>query len=231
VGLIEIASEAWYRSHERHLAPVARWIVSWPKDAPGFRELKIEEAVRANLRYDDGHETVWNTLFPIQKTSGAAGQTAARCTLFVFRWKPGSTSVVRARAHRPDICLPNVGWHQVSDRGVAQYAVERGFSVPFRHVAFVHRRSGAVAHTFFCLQEDELHPTEPRPDLQISNGFQPRADWSFRGRAHVVFNGVRNMGQQVMELIFVSSPEVDDAAAERKFVELVPKLIKVEDEK
>ena len=47
----------------------------------------------------------------------------------------------------------------------------------------------------------------------------------------MVFNGVRNLGQQVMELIFVSSPEVDDAAAERKFVELVPKLIKVEDEK
>ncbi len=232
VAFIEIASEAWYRSHERHLAPVARWTVRWPKDAPGFHEIKIEEAVRANLRYDDGRETVWNTLFPIPKGFGPTAQTAAaKCTLFFFCWKPGSTSVVRARAHRPDICLPNVGWHQISDRGVAQYAVERGFSVPFRHVAFVHRRSGAVAHTFFCLQEDELHPTEPRPDLQISNGFQPRADWSFRGRAHVVFNGVRNMGQQVMELIFVSSPEVDDGAAERKFVELVPKLIKVEDEK
>jgi len=232
VAFTEIASEAWYRSHERHLAPVARWTVRWPKDAPGFREIKIEEAVRANLRYDDGHETVWNTLFPIPKGFEATAQTAAaKCTLFFFSWKPGSTSVVRARAHRPDICLPNVGWHQISDRGVAQYAVERGFSVPFRHVAFVHRRSGAIAHTFFCLQEDELHPTEPRPDLQISNGFQPRADWSFRGRARVVFNGVRNLGQQVMELIFVSSPEVDDAAAERKFVELVPKLIKVEDEK
>ena len=71
--------------------------------------------------------------------------------------------MVRARAHRPDLCLPNVGWHQISDRGVAQYAVEGGFSVPFRHVAFAHRRSGAVAHTFFCLQEDQLH-VRPVPE-------------------------------------------------------------------
>ncbi|PYJ75554.1 MAG: hypothetical protein DME77_08875, partial [Verrucomicrobia bacterium] len=83
VAFTEIASEAWYRSHERHLAPVARWTVRWPKDAPGFREIKIEEAVRANLRYDDGHETVWNTLFPIPKGFEATAQTAAaKCTLF-----------------------------------------------------------------------------------------------------------------------------------------------------
>jgi hypothetical protein len=34
-----------------------------------------------------------------------------------------------------------------------------------------------------------------------------------------------------MELIFVSSPEVDDATAERKFGDLVPKLIQGKSEK
>jgi hypothetical protein len=63
--------------------------------------------------------------------------------------------------------------------------------------------------------------------LQIS-GAHPKRDWWFRGRFRVVFNGVRNLGQQVMELIFVSPREVSDANAEAQFAELIPKLIKVE---
>ena len=132
LGFIEIASEAWYRSHEQHLASLARWTVQWPEDAPGFREIKIDDAVRGTLRYDDGREAVWNTLFLTPKKIGAGEQaTPTRCTLFAFRWKPGSTSVVRARAHRPDICLPSAGWHQISDRGVANYVVAGDFSVRF----------------------------------------------------------------------------------------------------
>jgi hypothetical protein len=89
--------------------------------------------------------------------------------------------------------------------------------------------SGMIAHAFFCLQEDKLHPTEPRPDLQISNRSQ--RGWSFQGRSRVVFNGVRNLGQQAMELIFVSPKKVSDATVEAKFAELIPRLIKVEDKK
>ena len=187
--------------------------------------------MRGTLRYDDGRQAVWNTRFLTPKKFGAGEQGApARCTLFAFRWKPGSTSVVRARAHRPDICLPSAGWHQISDRGVTNYVVAGDFSIPFRHITFARGRPGVVAHAFFCLQEDQLHPTESRPDLQIT-GAHPKRDWWLAGRFRVVFNGVRNLGQQVMELIFVSSREVDDATAERKFVELIPRLIKVEDAK
>jgi hypothetical protein len=205
--------------------------VRWPKDAPGFHEIEIDEDVRDSLRYNDGHEAAWDvTSAKLGESSSSVERPAAmKCILFAFRWNPGSSSVLLARAHRPDICLPSTGWHRTSDRGIANYVVERDFSVPFWHIVFGRNDSGMIAHAFFCLQEDKLHPTEPRPDLQISNRSQ--RGWSFQGRSRVVFNGVRNLGQQAMELIFVSPKKVSDATVEAKFAELIPRLIKVEDKK
>ena len=229
LAFVEIGCEAWYRAHERNVAPVPQWTVRWPKDAPGFHEIEIDEDVRGTLRYNDGHEAAWDvtTAKTGDNSSSVERRAATKCILFAFRWNPGSSSVIRARAHRPDICLPSAGWQQRSDRGTADYPVDKNFSVPFRHIAFARAPGGVVAHTFFCLQEDELHPTEPRPDLQVS-GAHPKRDWWFRGRFRVVFNGVRNLGQQVMQLIFVSPREVSDASAEAQFAELIPRLIKVE---
>jgi exosortase len=232
LAFVEIGCEAWYRAHERNVAPSPQWTVRWPKDAPGFHEIEINEDVRDTLRYNDGHEAVWDvtTAKRGERSTSAERPAVMKCILFAFRWNPGSSSVVRARAHRPDICLPSAGWQQRSDRGTANYLVDENFSVPFRHIAFASAGGGAVAHTFFCLQEDELHPAEPRPDLQLS-GAHPKRDWWFRGRFRVVFNGVRNLGQQVMQLIFVSPREVSDASAEAHFAELIPRLIKIENKK
>ena len=89
-----------------------------PETAPGFREIKIEEAVRQTLRFDAGREVVWKT------ADASAPENSATNYLFFFRWNPGSSSVVRARAHRPDICLPSVGWKQTGDRGVKTYVAD-----------------------------------------------------------------------------------------------------------
>jgi exosortase len=231
LAFVEIGCEAWYRAHERNVAPLPRWTVHWPKDAPGFHEIEIDEHVRGALRYNDGHKAAWDvTPAKLGESSSSVEQRAViKCILFAFRWNPGSSSVLLARAHRPDICLPSTGWHRTSDRGIVNYAVERDFSVPFWHIVFGRNDSGMIAHAFFCLQEDKLHPTEPRPDLQISNRSQ--RGWSFQGRSRVVFNGVRNLGQQAMELIFVCPKKVSDATVEAKFAELIPRLIEVEDKK
>jgi len=66
-----------------------------------------------------------------------------------------------------------------------------------RHISFARDKQNVTAHTFFCLEEDKSHVNGPRPDLLVSGGAQP--DWSFRGRTEVVKNGVRNLGQQVLE--------------------------------
>src|SRR5260370_41050998 len=146
LAFVEIGCEAWYRAHEGNVAPLAQWTVRWPKDAPGFHEIDIDEDVRDTLRYNDGHEAGWDvTTAKLGESSSFVERPAPmKCVLFVFRWNPGSSSVVRARAHRPDICLPSAGWEQRPDRGTANYVVDENFSPPSRHLAFAQAPGGVV---------------------------------------------------------------------------------------
>ena len=208
---VEVGVESWYRIHERQMQPTPRWTIAWPQNTPGFRDLPIDEGVRATLRYDQGHEVMWNA------TSGL------RCFLFFFRWNPGGASVVRARAHRPDICLPSAGWEPVGKGNTRVYRVNSDLALPFRCVDFAKANGTATAYTFFCLQEDH-HTAETRPDLALPAGMQP--DWSLPARWRVVRNGVRNMGQQVIELLLVSTQPSSAQAAEAEFARMLPELVK-----
>ncbi|MEY2493086.1 MAG: hypothetical protein QOH24_2037 [Verrucomicrobiota bacterium] len=208
---VEVGVECWYRIHERRMQPTARWTIAWPQNAPGFRNLPIDEGVRATLRYDQGHEVMWNA------TSGL------RSFLFFFRWNPGGASVVRARAHRPDICLPSAGWEPVGKGNTRVYRVNSDLALPFRRVDFAMANGTATAYTFFCLQEDR-HTAETRPDLALPAGMQP--GWSLPARWRVVRNGVRNMGQQVIELLLVSTQPSSAQAAEAEFARMLPELVK-----
>lgn len=207
---IEIGAELWYRAHEIIARPQPSWTVAWPTSAPGYRELKIDEGVRSTLRFDDGREATWNA-------------PAARALLYFFRWNPGGSSVVRARAHRPDICLPAAGWRQMDDRGVREFHANENLVLPFRAVSFANQSKPLVAHTFFCLHEDRL-TNEPRPDLALAAGVQP--DWSFPARWQAVRNGVRNLGQQVMEFILVAPAEMSAREADSRFAAMLPQLVR-----
>jgi eight transmembrane protein EpsH (proposed exosortase) len=207
---VEVGVESWYRIHERRMQPTPRWTIAWPQNAPGFRDLPIDEGVHATLRYDQGREVMWNA------TSGL------RCFVFFFRWNPGGASVVRARAHRPDICLPSAGWRMLGDGETRTYRVNSELTLPFRRVDFASGNGTAIAHTFFCLQEDR-QTTETRPDLALPPGMQP--DWSLPARWRVVQDGVRNMGQQVIELVLVSTKPSSAESAEEEFVRILPEII------
>jgi len=141
---------------------VPRWTVHWPKDAPGFHEIEIDEDVRYSLRYNDVHEAAWDvtSVKPGESSSSVEGPAAMKCILFAFRWNPGSSSALFGRAHRPDICLPAAGWKQVADAGVRTYPTANSFALPFRHFEFrAPRRENSgqwVAHTFYCLSEDRV---------------------------------------------------------------------------
>ncbi|MEY2486338.1 MAG: hypothetical protein QOH39_1986 [Verrucomicrobiota bacterium] len=216
--LVEFAAHGWYRAHERNLITRPGWTVQWPKNLPGYQEIKIPEGVRSTLRFDDGQEVAW------QANDPNSPQFVSTVYAFYFRWDPGSSSVVRARAHRPDICLPSVGWHQVTDRGVRNYSTQDGTSLPIHHITFNQAARHAVAHTFFCLQEDKLHENEPRPDLAVTGGAQP--DWGLIGRTQVVKNGVRNLGQQVLEVVILTGPAMTDEIAEEKFGYIVREIVR-----
>jgi exosortase len=211
---IELGVELWYRSHERTMSPTPQWTIHWPQDLTGFRDVPIDEGVRATLRFNQGREATWTS----QESVDSA---PSRCFLFFFRWNPGGSSVVRARAHRPDICLPAAGWQQRSDTNKT-YFVNNQLSLPFRCVNFVQPSSGVTAHTFFCLQEDR-RTNEARPDLELPAGIQP--EWSFSARWRAVRDGVRNMGQQIIELIILAPSQADDAAVGQQFAALLRTLV------
>lgn len=221
--VVEVGVEAWYRMHERDLVPVPAWTVRWPETAPGFRSIDSDEGVRRTLRFDTGREATW-PLPPLDNPAQTSDNPrgAPLCFAFFFRWDSGGSSVVRARAHRPDICLPSAGWEMLNDRGLVEYNAG-DFRVPFRRVAFRKQNGNAIAHTFFCLQEDLRRPTEERPDLQLAAGTQP--DWALASRVRVVLNGVRNLGQQVLEIVIVNSGAMSEEEADREFQLLLSGLI------
>jgi hypothetical protein len=114
----------------------------------------------------------------------------------------------------------------VEDRGTAEYRVG-DLQLHFRRDVFRREGTKGVAYTFFCLQEDRRRSNEDRPDLLVTGGAQP--DWSLVGRTRVVRNGVRNLGQQVLEVIFVAPAPLDYAAVEEEFSTLLQTLVKRED--
>ncbi|HVF70725.1 MAG TPA: exosortase/archaeosortase family protein [Chthoniobacterales bacterium] len=219
---VEIGVESWYRSHEKDLTVIGGWTVRPPEKAPGFRELKIEDQVRQTLRFDEGREVVWKSSL---NPAGAPPSPSSALTnyLFFFRWNPGSASVLRARAHRPDICLPSAGWTMVADRGAKVYRGPGDIEIAARHVIFKQTHGNAVAHTFFCLQEDKIRRGETRPDAELAAGVQP--EWSMAARVRVVRNGIRNLGQQVLEVVVMGAGVMGDEEAEGRFGQLVRDVV------
>jgi len=236
IVFVEISSAAWYRAHERNLVARTRWSVSWPIGQDGFRELKINESVRQTLRFDEGRSARWYAPATVIAGNDAATESPAiprlHCTLFFFRWNPGGGTLLRARAHRPEICLPSAGWEQTADDGARSYQIQPGLTLPFRHLEFVHKRRGPseseqFAHTFFCLQQDW---TEPKNSAGARSAVvtSESHDWGVLARVRAVEEGLRDLGQQTMELVFVTTQPLGKETAEEKFAALLPEFVHVE---
>ncbi len=227
---IEAGAEIWYRSHESNMVPRVAWGVQWPESADGFREIPIDEGIKTTLRFDEGREGSW--LLPGEKGSASAVtgrfSRTARCLLFFFRWEPGTSTILRARAHRPDICLPSAGWRQVGDQGTRLYRAAANLELPFRHFTF-DRFPGqrqAFAHAFFCIHEDRVRASENTPTFDPS--VETSSRWASSDRWRVVRQGRRNPGQQVMEFILINDgDEAQIEKADAQFAALLPSLVNV----
>ena len=214
---VEVAAAGWYRAHERNVVRQPAWTVRWPETAAGYSEIPISDGVRSTLRFDKGREVRW------QENDSANGESASSVYLFFFRWNPGSASVLRARAHRPDFCLPKLGWQRIADLGLKQYSTSTGLTLTARHISFRQENSNVIAHTFFCLQEDKTRGTEPAPE-QLPVG-KPQPEWSAQARVRTVESGIRNLGQQVLEVAFITAAPMTDEAAQERFAHLVNDLV------
>ncbi|MGI9115124.1 MAG: hypothetical protein ACR2FX_08850 [Chthoniobacterales bacterium] len=77
------------------------------------------------------------------------------------------------------------------------------------------------AHAYYCLHEDRTHQTESGSNE--SAGLY--SNWDLKDRLRVVRNGIRNLGQQVMEVIILAPADVSDAAVDERFGEMLKQLV------
>jgi exosortase len=199
IGVTETITEAWYRSHEAHLVPNARWTVAWPADEPQFHKRSLPANSLAILRCSNSDSASW------QDESGN------RWNAFFLRWEPGRNSAQLAKGHRPEICLQAAGLRLRDDLGEVDVQVN-GFYIPFRHNTF--ESGNGLLHVFYCLWSDYLAPNE-KPTLE--NGTQA-------SRLQAALNGKRNLGQQVLEISLLELDPSDDPIALLK--KQLPALVK-----
>ena len=232
---VEIGTATWYRLHERNLISGIRWSVSWPEQAPNFRKLKIDEEIRAVLRFDDGQAAAWIVSSPANRSE----PNTLSCLLYVFRWNPGKNSALLANLHRPDVCLPASGWSQVADHGVRNYPASDSFELPFRHFEFQRTfedSTSQIAHAFYCLSEDRASGTSTslarrslgeggRDGTNSPGMFGSRSEWTRAERLRSVVEGRRHLGQQVIEAIFISAEPLSAAEAESHLRNLVRDVV------
>ena len=238
--LIEVASAAWYRVHEKNLITGVPWSVQWPEQASNFRTLKIDPEIRSVLRFDEGHAAAWTISSPpTTETAHRSVAIATRingsrpikitCHLYVFRWEPGKNSALLANLHRPDVCLPASGWNQIADDGVRSYPVNSSFELPFRHFEFQRSFEGSepqTAHAFYCLSEDRAAGMSAPPrDADLPGMSGNRSEWTRAERLRAVLEGRRHLGQQVIEAIFFSSEPFSSTDAESHLGDLVRDVI------
>jgi exosortase len=212
--LVEIGTATWYRLHERNLISGTRWSVRWPEQASNFRKLKIDEEIRAVLRFDDGKGAAWMAASPVNPSEA----NTISCLLYVFRWNPGKNSALLANLHRPDVCLPASGWNKTADDGVRSYPASDSFELPFRHFEFQRAFEGSapqVAHAFYCLSEDRSSSGSTSRASTNSRGMLgSSSEWTRAERIRTVLEGRRHLGQQVIEAMFISNEPFSAAEAE-----------------
>jgi len=221
---VEIGTATWYRRHERNLVSGIRWSVHWPQQAANFRKLKIDNEIRAVLRFDEGDAAAWTISSPVNATE----PKIVSCSLYVFRWNPGKNSALLANLHRPDVCLPASGWTQVADHGVRSYPISGSVELPFRHFEFqraFENSTPQTAHAFYCLSEDRAVASSAPLPTSLPSMTGSRSEWTRAERIRTVLEGRRHLGQQVIEAIFISSYPFCGADAESQLRDLLREVV------
>jgi exosortase len=232
---VEAGAQFWYRAHESNFVATTRWNVRWPADAANFHQLKIDEEVRRVLRFDEGQAAAWRLPAATSPTTlDLSKPNPIACFVYLFRWKPGRNSALLANLHRPDVCLPAIGWTQVADTGVRNYPVAGSFALPFRQFEFRHHTpdnpTQQVAHVFYCLWEARA-PSPSTAGSKLPRMATAHSTWTRGERIREVLEGRRHLGQQVMEVLFVSRGQIPAADTELHFGELVRDVVLVQPDK
>jgi exosortase/archaeosortase family protein len=186
--LAVIATELWFRQHERDWKPGPEWSVRIPSTIRNARHVEIPHTVSEQLRYDEGVSGSW------------VDGEGLRWQFFYLRWKPSFLFPSEATfGHRPESCLAGMGMtleSQVSARVFEKAGIELSLK------AYCFRDRELPVYVFYALVEDH-----ERSDAQkaVPN------DGSYRNRWQAVTHGKRNRGQRVVELAVWGASTIEEA--------------------
>ena len=176
---IQAVSEIWFQRREGRSPLAAAWEIRWPNASSAFRFAEVSEEARSILRYTSGKSAIFDW------ADGSLWH------LSFFRWGAGRSSAQLATMHRPEICLPAVGYKFVSRAEPIDISIA-GVVLPFTGSIF--DCDGGRVYVYRCLWED-------RRVTGIARGRD--FDMSIHGRIASAWYGRRNLGQRLLQVAIV----------------------------
>jgi hypothetical protein len=214
LAAIFLATEFWYRIHERELVVRPAWTIDWPADSEAFRPLQIPETTRTILHYDEASSAAW------RQSPGTSWWG------FFARWAPKRGAQQLARSHSPDICLPAIGRNfkgalpsvtvdLATPNRLATDDYSRAVGLNFR--AYEFEQAGRPLFVFVAIRDDKISAKETEEPVE----------WNTRGRLLAAWRGRRNPGQRLLELAVGGYEDFSQARAAMQ--ELVKKIAVMKD--
>jgi exosortase/archaeosortase family protein len=199
-------TELWYVAHERVGTPPQHWSVTLPATSSTFQTVALTPQVLASLRADETISGTWRQ------------PDGMEWAVYFLRWNPKSVpSVIRARGHRPDRCLPNAGLREVSNLPI-EYFEAGPWKLPFQR--YIYEANQQSLYVFYCLWQDG---DETRQGRSIVRGLRVL---SIPERLQLARQGRRRLGQQTLEVVVSGCVDFQDA--QRALQQRLPELVRLD---
>ena len=176
--LTEIAVASWYAPATEQKATSAPWRVAWPTSERDYRPEPISATVETLLRYNEGGAATWRSA------------DDRRWMMYSFRWLPGRTAALFIKNHRPEICLPATGL-TLEEASAVHLITVNGINLPIRSYRFAD--SGRPLHIFYCYWDGR--------SSYVNDAAAAAEDWTAHGRLYAVWQGKRELGARMFELV------------------------------
>ena len=204
-AVVELSTEAWFRSHEDHGGRSIAWSANWPGANPTLQTNIIAENSLRILQCDQDASASWT------EGDGVFWQA------FYLRWQPANSFYGRAREalskfHNPGDCLPASGMKLQEQFAPVSLPVRPGFNLTFDRYVFT--ANGRELQVFFAQTED------------TTGGSQASTRMTHLARLKAALAGSRNYGQNNFE-VALAGP-VTPADALRLFRARLPELIQIQ---
>ena len=202
--MVEVSTEAWFRSHEARGVRTIDWTVQWPVENHVLRTNLIPDTALRLLQCDQNTTASWTD------------ENDVFWQAFYLRWRPansfyGRTKVAMSKTHNPTICLPAAGLNFQAQLEPVSLTVRPGFDLTFdRYVFTIDDRK---LYVFFSQMED------------LQSGGPASLRGTSLARLDAALAGSRNYGQINFE-VAIAGPATPDAAL-RLFSDRLPDLVTI----